>query len=182
MVLTFNPETITVSGVGVPLNGIQWPSGQFPPGTPGSNLCAFLSSVNATFGFGLETHRFQTEWIPCGTTEFHGASGQLPDIGRPLEVFVGDFLMRGTVTHSDYTSSVGGTVMNVTFEDTRRTLRRVKIHTEDLGEDAPSGIVSIARAYRINNGLSDVNGDPSDPLIREYERILRFGGTYPQRS
>jgi hypothetical protein len=180
MALTFNASTITVSGVGVPLNGIAWPSGQFALGQPGAELCAFLSSANATFGFGLEAHRFQTEWIPCGTTEFHGASGQLPNIGHELEVFVGDFLMRGTVTHSDYTTSIGGTVVNIVFEDKRHGLRRVKIHTEDLGEDAPSGVVSIARAYRVNNGLTDINGDPSDPLIREYERILQFGGTYTQ--
>jgi hypothetical protein len=180
MALTFNPSAISVSGVGVPLNGVQWPSGQFSIGQPGSNLCAFLSSVNATFGFGLETHRFQTEWIPCGTTEFHGASGQLPAIGSPLELFVGSFLMRGTVTHADYTTSIGGTVVNVAFEDKRKTLRRVKIHTEDLGEDAPSGVVSVARAYRVNNGLTDINGDPSDPLIREYERMLQFGATYTQ--
>jgi len=179
MALVFDSSAITVSGVGAPLNGIEWPSGQFTGG-PGGNLCAFLSNANASFGFGLEPHRFQTEWIPCGTTEFHGASGQLPNIGRELEVYVGDFLMRGTITHSDYTTSIGGTVVNVTFEDKRKTLRRLKIHTEDLGEDAPSGVISIARAYRVNNGLTDVNGDPSDPLIREYERILQFGATYTQ--
>lgn len=174
-------DGIVVSGVGVPLNGITWPSGQFSPSEPGSQLCAFLSSVNASFGFNLTPHTFQTEWIPCRSSEyFHGASGQLPDIGHFLEVFVGDFLIRGRVTHADYTSSGGGTIVNVTVEDDRKQLRRVKIHTEDLGDDIPSGIVSVARAYRLTNGLTDINGDPSDPLIKEYRRILELGGTYSQ--
>lgn len=172
---------IIVSGVGVPLNGIPWPSGQFGDGEPGSQLCAFLSSVNAAFGFNLTAHTFQTEWVPCGNTDaFHGASGQLPDIGHFLEMYIGDFFFRGRITHADYTTTTGGTIVSVTVEDDRRSLRRVKIHTEDLGEDAPSGIVSIARAYRIVNGLVDINGDPNDPNIQEYRRILQYGGTYSQ--
>jgi len=172
---------IVVSGVGVPLNGIPWPSGQFGNNEPGSQLCAFLSSVNATFGFNLNPHTCQTEWIPCDEGKpFHGASGQLPDIGHPLELFVGDFFFRGRVVHADYTTTTGGTVISVHLEDDRRGLRRVKIHTEDLGEDAPSGVVSVARAYRIANGLVDINGDPNDTNIKEYRRILQFGGTYSQ--
>ena len=174
-------DGIVVSGVGVPLNGIEWPSGQFGSNEPGSQLCAFLSSVNATFGFNLTPHSFQTEWVPCGDPcTFHGASGQLPDIGHSLELFVGDFFFRGKVTHSDYTASTGGTIVSVTVEDNRHELRRVKIHTEDLGEDAPSGVVSVARGYRVVNGLTDVGGDPNDPNIKEYRRILQFGATYSQ--
>src|SRR6185436_7275240 len=172
---------IVVSGVGVPLNGIAWPSGQFGSGIPGSQLCAFLSSANATFGINVNPHNLQTEWIPCGDADsFHGASGQLPEIGKSLEVFIGDFYFRGSVVHSDYTSSVGGTIVNVVLEDDRRILRRVKIHTEDLGQSIPSGIVSVARAFRILNGLEDINGNPSEPLVKEYDRILQFGGTYAQ--
>jgi len=174
-------NAIVVSGVGVPLNGIEWPSGQFGAGEPGSQLCAFLSSINASFGFNLTPHSFQTEWIPCGDPcAFHGASGQLADIGHSLELFVGDFFFRGKVTHSDFTSTAGGTIVSVTIEDDRRNLRSVKLHTEDLGEDAPSGVVSIARGFRVLNGLEDVNGNPNDPNIREYRRILQFGGTYSQ--
>lgn len=172
---------IVVSGVGVPLNGIAWPSGQFGSGVPGSQLCAFLSSANATFGFNLTPHNLQTEWVPCGDPDaFHGASGQLPNIGMPMEIFIGDFYFRGGVVHADYTTSVGGTLVNVTLEDDRRYLRRVKIHTEDLGQDVPSGVVSVARAFRILNGLEDINGSPSEPLVKEYDRILQFGGTYEQ--
>lgn len=174
-------DGIVVSGVGVPLNGIEWPSGQIAPDQPGSQLCAFLSSVNASFGFNLTPHSIQTEWIPCGDADaFHGASGQLPTIGTQLELFIGDFFFRGNVVHSDYTSSPQGTIVRVNFEDDRKTLRRVKIHTEDIGEDAPSGVVSVARAYRVLKGLNDVNGNPNDPNIKEYRRILQFGGTYSQ--
>lgn len=174
-------DGIVVSGVGVPLNGIEWPSGQLDPSQPGSQLCAFLSSINAAFGFDLTPHSIQTEWVPCGdSSSFHGASGQLPNIGTSLELFVGDFFFRGSVTHSDYTSSPQGTIVRINFEDDRRTLRRVKIHTEDIGESGPSGVVSVARAYRILNGLNDVSSNPNDPNIKEYRRILQFGGTYSQ--
>lgn len=172
---------IVVSGVGVPLNGIAWPSGQFAADAPGSKLVAFLSSANATFGFNLTPHNLQTEWVPCGSAdEFHGASGQLPDIGTSLEIYIGDFYFRGGVVHADYTTSMGGTIVNLVLEDNRRLLRRVKIHTEDLGQDVPSGVVSVARAYRILNGLVDIDNNPSEPLVKEYDRILQFGATYSQ--
>lgn len=179
-------NAVVVSGINSPLlNAIEWPSGQFGSNEPGSQLCAFLSSINATFGFNINPHNIQTEWIPCGgreneTCDFHGASGQLPDIGHFIELYVGDFYFKGKVVHSDYTSSTNGTVVSVHVEDDRKSLRKTKLHTEDLGEDAPSGVVSIARAYRIINGLNNVDGTASDPLIQEYRRILQFGGTYSQ--
>jgi len=172
---------IVVSGVGVPLNGIPWPSGQFGSGVPGSQLAAFLTSANATFGFNITTHNLQTEWVPYGDADsFHGASGQLPGIGTPMELFIGDFYFRGSVIHADYTSSTGGTIVNVALEDDRKFLRRVKVHTEDLGQYVPSGVVSVARAFRILNGLHDIDGSPSEPLVKEYDRIQQFGGTYDQ--
>lgn len=171
---------IAVSGAGVPLNAVQWPSGQFA-GVPGSGLCAFLASITANFGFNLQPHAFQTEWVPCGDPcAFHGASGQLPPIGHPIEFQVGEFELRGIITHADYISSNQGTIVNVSIEDDRKSLRRVKIHTEDLGGQSPSGVVSVAQAYRALNGLTDINGNPSDPLVREYRRILEIGATYSQ--
>ncbi len=113
MAIQFTSDGIAVSGVGVPLNGILWPSGQIPFDTPGSQLCAFMSSLNSTFGFNLTPHQFQTEWVPCGDAcEFHGASGQLAPIGTNLEFYVGDFLVRGTVSHADYVTSPQGTLGN----------------------------------------------------------------------
>lgn len=174
-------EFITVSGSVVPMNGIVWPSGLFGSGVPSHDLCAFLASLNAGFGFNLTPHTFQMEWIPCGDAgSFHGASGQLPYIGSNFELYVGDFFLRGFITHADYTSSKDGTIVNVTVEDYRKVLQKVKIHTEDLGENVPSGVVSVARAYRKVNGLYDIDGSPSDPLVKEYMRILELGATYTQ--
>lgn len=182
MTVPLTSGAITVSGVGVPFNGISFPSGQFAAGTPGADLCAFLSSMNASFGFNLTAHQFQLEWIPCGPGPIHGASGQLPPVGSRFELFINDFFLRGNVIHSDWTTSNAGTVVNMIVEDDRKTLRRAKLHTEDIGQtvDVPSGIISIAAAYREINGLFDADGSPSDPLVQEYERILSFGATYNQ--
>lgn len=174
-------DGIVVSGVGVPLNGIPFPSGQFGSGVPGSNLPAFLTSANATFGFNITPHSCQMEFVPYGDPDaFHGASGQLPNIGSPMEIYIGDFFFRGSVSHSDYTTNNGGTLVNVSLEDDRRKLRRVKVHTEDLGQNIPSGVASIARVYRLQNRLEDAIGDPIDANILEYQRIQQFGGTYAQ--
>lgn len=181
MPLVYDPNVITVSGVGAPLSAIEFPSGQFAINTPGANLCAFLTALNASFGFNLQPHQFQTEWVPCGIPEaFHGASGQLPRLGSRIEFYIGSFLVRGRISHTDYTSSTNGTIINISIEDDRRILQRVKLHTEDLGENVPSGVVSIARAFRRNHGLTTNTGSPSDPLIKEYDRILQFGATYSQ--
>ncbi len=175
-----NPTIIT-SGVGVPNNAIAFPSGQIGNNTPGGNLNALLVSANSSFGFNLQPNTLSTEWVPKGEAcDFHGASGQLPLVGQNLEIDIGSFSFKGNVTHSDYTSSSNGTIVKITMEDNRKTLRKIKIHTEDLGEDLPSGVVSIARAYRKVNGLTLADGNPSDPLIQEYERILRFGASFDQ--
>lgn len=182
MTVPYTPGAITVSGVGVPFDGIVFPSGQFPSGTPGADLCAFLSSLNSAFGFNLTPHQFSMEWIPCGTTPMHGASGQLPPVGSSFELFINQFYFRGNIIHSDWVTSAAGTVMNLIVEDDRKTIRKTKLHTEDLGQtiDIPSGIVSIASAYREINGLTNLDGSPYDPLVQEYERILSYGGTYNQ--
>lgn len=182
MTVPYTSGAIVVSGVGVPFEGIVFPSGQFPSGTAGADLPAFLASLNSSFGFNLTPHQFSLEWIPFGSGPMHGASGQLPPVGSSFELFINQFYLRGNVTHSDWTTSSAGTVMNMIVEDDRKTLRRVKLHTEDIGQttDIPSGVVSIAAAYREINGLFNLDGSPSDPLVQEYERILSYGGTYNQ--
>jgi hypothetical protein len=172
---------IAVSGSAAVLDGISWPSGQFDSGTPGSNLGAFLASVSATFGFNLTPHSFSLGFIPYGAPDaFHGASGQLPPIGHFLTMTIGEFFLHGRITHADYIHNAQGTIVNVNVEDDRKTLRRTKIHTEDLGGSIPSGVISVAHAYREINGLLDVNNLPSDPLVAEYRRILEIGATYQQ--
>ena len=133
---------INISGISIPIDAIIWPSGQFASGVPGAQLCAFLVSLNANFGFNLNPHTFSLEWCPCGPAEsFHGASGQLPPIGHPFELFIGEFFLKGQITHTDYTSTTNGTMININVEDDRKLLRKAKIHTEDLGENVPSGVI-----------------------------------------
>lgn len=174
-------DFIVVSGVGVPDHSIPFPSGLFGSGVPGSELGAFLASLNATFGFNLNPHSFKLEFIPFGNAaSFHGASGQLPPLGHPFELFIGEFFIRGRISHSDYTVTDGGTIVTIDVQDNRKNISKVKIHTEDLGESVPSGVVSVARGFRKANGLIDINGDPLNPNIKEYKRILEHGATYSQ--
>jgi len=174
-------HTVTVSGVGVPDDAIPFPSGQIPEGDPGSNLYAFLSSVNASFGFNLTPHKLDMEFVPVprGEVIMHGASGQLPDIGVFIEMFIEDFYFRGRVVHADYTSSSAGTLVSISLEDDRKSLDKIKIHTEDLGQNV-SGIVSVARAFRVLRGLTDVDGVVVDSLAFEYSKIIEQGATYSQ--
>jgi len=172
---------VVVSGIGVPDNAIAFPSGQITEGEPGSNLYAFLASANASFGFNLTPHKMDMEFIPVPRDEpiFHGASGQLPAIGTFLEMFIENFYFRGRVAHSDYASSQAGTIVTISLEDDRKSLDNIKIHTEDTGESV-SGIVSVGRAFRVLNGLTDEDANVVDALVFEYNKILSQGATYSQ--
>lgn len=171
---------IAISGSSQILDSISFPSGMFD-NVPGSGLGAFLVSVSASFGFNLTPHSFQLGFIPYGAPDtFHGASGQLPPIGHFLTMTIGDFFIHGRINHTDYVSNPQGTTVSIHVEDDRKTLRRAKVHTEDLGGTIPSGVISVAQAYREINGLWDINGIPSDPLVIEYRRILDIGATYQE--
>lgn len=177
------PNKIRVSGVGVPDNAIAFPSGQITTGDPGSNLYAFLAGANAAFGFNMTASTLDMDFVPVPRNEpiYHGASGNLPSIGTFLEMFIGDFIFRGRVTHSDYNNtSSQGTIVKVQLEDDRHSLDRIKIHTEDLGDNIPSGIISVGRAYRILHGLTDDSDDTIDTLVFEYDKIYNQGATYSQ--
>lgn len=174
---------ITVSGVGIPDNAIAFPSGQIPFGKGGANLYAFLAGANTSFGFNATPHSLDMDFVPVPRNEpiFHGASGNLPDIGTFLEMFIGDFIFRGRVQHADYQGATSqGTVVKVRLEDDRHSLNRIKIHTEDLGENVPSGVVSVGRAYRLIHGLTDDANDTVDALVFDYNKIATQGATYSQ--
>lgn len=176
------PDTVTVSGVGVPDFAIAFPSGQLITGQPGSNLYAFMSSMNSTFGFNDSPSRLDMEFVPVPRNEviYHGASGQLPGIGNFMEMFIGDFYFRGRIVHSDYNSTDRGTIISVSLEDDRKSLDKIRISTEDLGEDIPSGVVSVARTYRLVHGLTDDDDEVVDALVFEYNKIRNQGATYGQ--
>jgi len=169
---------ITVTGSGL-TSMVMFPSGLIPEGTTGSNLKAYLSSLSSSFGFNESPHNFLLNFIPVGIEEtIHGASGQLPSIGTELSLSVGDFLIKGYVTHSEYGVTNGGTVVSINMEDKRRMLRQTKITTDDLGSSRPSGIVSIPAELR---ELYDFNANQSrDPITWEYRKILENGATYSE--
>jgi hypothetical protein len=172
---------ITVSGSpAIPDESIMFPSGQIAQGEPGSNLYAFLASADASFGFNLTSHRLDMEFIPLERNEsiYHGASGQLPAIGTFLEINIKEFYFNGRVVHSDYSNSDAGTIVKVSLEDERKTLEKIKIHTEDLGSSNLSGVVSVGRAYRILHGLRDEDANVVDALVFEYNKIHSYGATY----
>jgi len=187
------PYIDAFSGEQVPLFGNAWPSGQITVGEPSSDLLAFLTSMRATFGFNSEPHTFELDFIPSGTGYGHGASGNLPAINSTIELQISGFYLKGNVTHADWDSGAGGTVMNVVLKDTRTTLDQWKVTTEDFTGDIPSGIISVPREFRRLYGITgpqtrtwDARGvtktelESDDPNFLEYQRIIERGATYPQ--
>lgn len=185
MVFNIAGSIITIEGLGLGncQPEIRFPSGLIPANETGSALQATLANFNSSFGFNQTPHSFKTTWIPTQKFELlHGASGNLPLTGRIIGFTVGDFLVSGMITHADY-RSVGnqGTIMTIDVQDIRSCLDRIKVHTEDLSTNpGGSGIVSVARSYRVNNGLRNSAGQVDDALFFEYRNILENGCTYPQ--
>ncbi len=179
-----NGEQITVEGLGLgdcrPV--ITFPSGEIPPGEPGRDLDAALIQINATFGFNTTAHSFNTSWVPLrdDPKAFHGASGQTPLPGRIIGFTIGEFLVSGEITHSEYSVNTNGTILQINLRDTRRCLDAITLVTEDLGDNPGSGIISVARGVRITKGFTDIDGNISEPLFREYRKVLEQGCTYPQ--
>jgi len=186
MPFNLNGELISIEGLGLgdcqPV--IKFPSGLIPENEPGRDLDALLTNINASFGFNQTSHTFNTTWVPLKVEEpktFHGASGQAPLTGRIIGFTVGDFLVSGEIIHSEYNSdSTGGTILSINIQDERRCLDRIKIHTEDLGDNPGSGNISIARGVRIVDGFEDINGEIDEAKFIEYRKVLEQGCTYPQ--
>ena len=187
------PYIDVLSGDQTPFFGNPFPSGQIPTGEPGSSLLAFLVGMRATFGFNSTPHTFELDFIPSGQGYGHGASGNLPAINTTLEMQISGFYLKGNITHADWDSGAGGTVLNLQLRDTRTTLDQYKITTEDFAGDMPSGVISIPREWREANGISasetrtwPVRGvtktelEADDPNFLEYLRIIERGATYPQ--
>ena len=177
-------QRIDVEGLGLgdcqPV--IMFPSGQMPAGAPGHDLEAALIQINASFGFNTTPHIFNTTWVPTrdDPQAFHGASGQAPAVGSIIGFTVGEFLASGEITHSEYSANSQGSILQVNIRDTRRCLDAVKLITEDLGDNPGSGIISVARGVRVTKGFTDLAGNISEDLFREYRKVLEQGCTYPQ--
>jgi len=169
---------VGVSGSGVN-SAIYFPSGQVTEGLPGSDLDAVLQGFSSTFGFNDSPHQFNLTFVSQGErADLHGASGQTPNINTELSMTIGSFFLRGFVTHSEYSVGQGGVTVEITMEDRRRTLRRVKITTDDLGASRPSGIVSIPAELRDLYTFQVTQ--ERDPITWEYRKILERGATYAE--
>lgn len=185
MTFNLNGERINIEGLGLgdcdPV--IVFPSGQIEPGFPGRDLDAALIQINGQFGFNNTPHNFTTTWVPTrdDPKAFHGASGQAPNVGEIIGFTVGEFLVSGEITHSEYNvDSNGGTILNINLRDTRGCLDAITVITEDLGYNPGSGSISVARGVRLTKGFTDPGGNVSEELFREYRKILELGSTYPQ--
>ncbi len=172
-------DKVLVSGLEADFVGFKAPSGDW-----NVDLDAYLVSMNATFGFNLTPHRFSLQFIP---TEFNGASGQLPSIGTytSYEVRQGScsqgFLIAGHIVHADYQNGTNGTIVKIDVEDRRKDILDViKLSTEDLGGNTPSGVISVGEVYRRKTGFDDVAGNISDSRVKEYRNISELGATYQQ--
>ena len=177
-------QQIDIEGLGLgdcqPI--IMFPSGQIPAGAPGRDLEAALIQINASFGFNTTPHAFNTTWVPTrdDPKAFHGASGQAPAPGSIIGFTVGEFLASGEIIHSEYSANAQGSILEVNIRDNRRCLDAIKLVTEDLGDNPGSGVISVARGVRITQGFTDVDGNISEALFREYRKVLEQGCTYPQ--
>ena len=170
---------VSVSGFQNNFTSFKAPSGQW-----GVNLDASLVSMNATFGFNETAHRFNLQFV---TEEFNGGSGNLPPIDTYTRFEITPnacdqgFFIAGKIVHADYSNSTNGTTVAIEVEDRRKCiLDQVKITSEDLGENIPSGLVSIGAYYRNAIGFKDAGGAISDSRVKEYRNILELGATYEQ--
>lgn len=188
------PSFIDVlSGPSIPILGIPFPSGQVASGYPGSTLEAYLVSMRAAFGFNNEPHQFELTFVPIGSGYGHGASGNLAPVNTDIQMQISGFYLRGTISHIDWSTNDGGTFLAMSLKDKRTTLDQYKVTTDDIGNNAPSGLVSVARQYRLTNGITQsvtrtwpvtpetiTATESDDPNFREYLRILEDGATWAQ--
>ena len=88
-----------------------------PNGLFGANSGVYLSSINSSFGFGTTPHSFSLTYVPESFDH-----EQLPSIGTNVEFAVDGFLVKGSITHADFSKDLKGNLLNVTVEDHRSTL------------------------------------------------------------
>lgn len=172
-------DDVIVSGSLSDFVAFRAPSGQWE-----TDLDAFLTSFSATFGFNLTPHKFSLSFVP---RDFNGASGQLPNIGTYTEYEIrpggcnAGFCLAGNVTHADYENSTNGTAARIEIQDRRKEyLDQVKVTTEDLGLNIPSGVVSVAAHYRKTTGFKNASGVVIDSKVKEYRNIVEIGASYQQ--
>jgi hypothetical protein len=142
----------------------------------GSGSEAFLSSINASFGFGSTPHAFNLAYVP---TSFDHES--LPEIGTEVDFSIDNFLIKGSVTHSDYSKDSKGNLLSITVQDFRSKLSYFFFDTVGLHgrNDIPAeNTVDILNWFNTVNVAPATSGRSS--AVREMDRIEVDGATYRQ--
>ncbi len=164
---------INVSGIDTSYqtNLIESPSGLF-----GSGSGVFLSSVNASFGFGETPHTFNLSYVPESFDH-----DTLPAIGTLVDFSIDDFLIKGSITHADYSKDNRGNLLSITVEDRRTELDYYFVDTAGVHGRNDTPETSMVDVY---NWFNTVNVAPAtsgrSKNVRELEKIANDGATYRQ--
>ncbi len=144
-------------------------------GVFGVPVTAFLSSVNASVGFGQQPHRFSLEYIPDEFT-----FNDLPPIGTFVRFNIGDdFHIAGRIKHSDYSKSSRGNILSIDIEDIRDELNDFTIDTYGIfGEnDSPAvGVIDVIYWYCKVKG-QEVG---RQRVIKDLNQLRTVGASYGQ--
>ncbi len=171
--MVLNSKYIAVSGLtSYAHNSIVLPSGTF-----GLNIDAHLSSINATFGFNTQPHRFDLEYIP----EYFDFT-DLPTIGTNVAFTIGEnFYIKGDIVHADYNKSEKGNIVSLSIEDDRLDLNKIFLDTYGIfgHDDSPqNNVVDIVYWYVKN--YVDTRKTGLSLLQKELYMIFKHGATYRQ--
>jgi len=137
---------------------------------------AFLSAVNATFGFGSSPHTFSLSYAPRSF-----GHETLPTIGTAVDFSIDNFLVKGSVTHADYSKDSKGNLLNVVIQDDRVDLDSFFLDTVGLfgRNDTPSDdTVDVYNWYSKTSVSIATSGRSSQ--VKELESIKNNGATYRQ--
>ncbi len=168
-----NSKYISVSGIPTfEQNKIIFPSGEF-----GIVVSAYLSAMNASFGFNITPHKFDLEYIP---ENFNFR--QLPVIGTEVSFTIGQhFFIRGSIIHSDYNKSSKGKILSISIEDDRLDLNQIVLDTYGVfgAMDAPStGVVDIRYWYLQKYALTRAKG--RSIITKDLFMMDQHGASYRQ--
>ncbi len=171
--MAVNSKYISASGyVSYEDKKITLPSGVF-----GLNVDAYLSSLNATFGFNQTSHRFDLEYVP---SQF--SFKDLPSIGSGVALTIGDeFYIQGRITHADYSRSTKGNTVSISIEDNRSDLKNTFIDVTGIfGEtDGPqNGVVDVIYWYLAN--YVDSRRIGRSMIEKELFMLEQHGASYRQ--
>ena len=170
---------MAVSGI-IPVSGLdnihQAELVTSPEGLFGSGSGVFLSSVNASFGFGSSPHSFSLTYVPSSFEH-----ELLPSIGTLVDFTIDNFLVKGAVVHADYSKDSQGNLLSVTVEDLRSGLGYFYIDTVGINgrNDTPeTNTVDVLNWYNTTTVAPATSGRSS--AVRELQRIEEDGATYRQ--